>query len=148
VAHDFQNGTEPSVASLVGGIVHDAKVLLKQEVALAKCELASEFRMAKQAAITLGVGIGIVAFGVLLLVFMLVYLLHWALPERLPLWSCFGIVGALLTMLGAALFSLGKTRAGRLRLLPKQTMATMKDNVAWINNQTSGRNGLTKSGST
>ena len=148
MARDFPNGSPPSMASLVGGIVHDAQVLLKQEMALAKCELANEFRMAKQAAITLGIGIGIAAFGALLLLIMLVYLLHWALSERLPLWSCFGIVGAILTILGAALFSLSERRAGRLRLLPEQSRATMKDNVAWINNRMSGHNGPANSGST
>jgi hypothetical protein len=147
MARDFPNGSQPTLASLVGGIVNDTQVLLKQELALARCELINELRMAKQAAVTLAVGIGIAAFGALLLVFMLVYLLHWALSERLPLWSCFGIVGATLTILGTALFSLGKRRAREVRLLPPQTIATMKDNVAWITKQTSGHNGPTRSSS-
>jgi hypothetical protein len=148
MARDFPNGSPPTMASLVGGIVNDAQVLLKQELQLAKCELAHEFHLAKQAAITLGVGLGIATFGALLLVFMLVYLLHWALSERLPLWSCFGIVGAVLTLLGTALFSFGKRNAGRVRLLPQQTIATMKDNVAWITKQTSGPNDPTTSATT
>jgi len=140
MARDFPNGSQPTIASLVGGIVNDAQVLLKEELKLAKCELSNEFHLAKQAAITLGVGIGIATFGALLLVFMLVYLVHWALSERLPLWSCFGIVGAVLTILGTGLFSLGKRNAGEVRLLPQQTIATMEDNVAWITNRTSGHN--------
>jgi len=148
VARDVPNGSPPIMASLVGDIVHDAQVLLRQEVALAKCELANEFRMAKQAAITLGIGIGIAAFGALLLLFMLVCLLHWALSERLSLWSCFGIVGAVLTILGGALFSLGRSRAGRVRLLPEQTRATMKDNVAWLENRIPGHDGPVNSGNT
>jgi len=138
MARDLPNGSPPSMASLVGSIVRDAQVLLKHELALAKCELAHQFRLAKQAAITLGVGLGIATFGALLLVFMLVYLLHWAVSERLPLWSCFGIVGAGLSFLGAALFSFGKRNAGKVQLLPQQTIATMKDNIAWITNRNSG----------
>ncbi len=145
MAHDFPNGSPPSMASLVGGIISDARVLLKQELTLARCEFANEFRLAKQAAITLIVGLGIATFGALLLVFMLAYLLHWVFSERLPLWSCFGIVGAVLSILGTALFSLGKRNAGQVRLLPRQTMAAMKDNVAWITHQTSGHNGPTHS---
>src|SRR5260370_23380464 len=105
MVRDFPNGSQPTMASLVGGIVNDAQVLLKQELKLAKCELTHEFHLVKQVVITLGVGIGIATFGALLLVFMLVYLLHWAASERLPLWSCFGMVGAVLTLLGTALFS-------------------------------------------
>jgi uncharacterized membrane protein YqjE len=145
MARDFPNGSQPTMAALVGGIVNDVQVLLKEELQLAKCELANQFRVAKQAIFALAVGVAIAVFGALLLVFMLVYLLHWALSERLPVWSCFGIVGAVLTILGTALFSLGKRRARQVRLLPPQTIATMKDNVAWITKQTSEHNGPTRS---
>ena len=72
--------SEPSLSSLVGGIINDFQSLMKQEVALARRELADELRKAKQAAISLGIGVGILAIGGLLLIFMLVHLLSWAVP--------------------------------------------------------------------
>jgi len=136
MAHDQSNSPDQSLGGLIGGIVHDAQALLKREVALAKRELIDELQKAKQAALALGVGVCIVVFGCLLLVFMLVYLLFWVTDERLPLWCCYGSVGVALTALGGGLVFLGKRRAKAVDLLPKQTMATMERNVAWIKNQT------------
>ena len=136
MAYDLPDAPEPSMASLLGGIVNDAQALIKQELALAKREVTDDLNKAKQAAISLGIGIGIAALGGLLLVFMLVYLLHWASSERLPLWGCYGIVGATQVILGSGVFFFGKKRAGALHLMPEQTIAAMKDNVAWIKNQT------------
>jgi hypothetical protein len=135
MANDSPGATEPSMASLVGGIVNDAQTLIKQEMALAKREVTDELHKARDAAIALGIGIGLTAVGGLLLSFMLVYLLQWASSDRLPLWACYGIVGAALMVVGGGLLFLGKRRAGAVHLMPEQTVATMKDNVEWIKNQ-------------
>jgi len=123
------------MASLVGGIVNDAQTLIKEEMALAKREVSDELHKARDAAIALGIGVGLTAVGGLLLSLMLVYLLQWASSERLNLWACYGIVGAALMVVGGGLLFLGKRRAGAVHLMPEQTMATMKDNVEWIKNQ-------------
>jgi hypothetical protein len=136
MAHDLAEASEPSMASLVGGIINDAQALIKQELALAKREVTDELNKAKDAVISLAVGIGTAALGGLLMCFMLVYLLHWASSERLPLWGSYGIVGAALIILGGSLFFVGKRRAGNVHLISKQTLAMMKDNVAWIKNKT------------
>jgi hypothetical protein len=136
MAYDLPDASEPSMASLVGGIVHDVQALMKQELALAKREVTEELNKAKEVVILLGISIGSATLGGLLLIFMLVYLLHTASSERLPLWGCYGIVGAALILLAGGLFFFGKKRAGAVHLLPEQTFATMKDNVAWIKNQT------------
>jgi len=135
MANDLRGATEPSMASLVGGIVNDAQTLIKQEMALAKREVTDELHKARDAAIALGIGIGLTAVGSLLLSLMLVYLLLWASSERLTLWACYGIVGAALIVVGGGLLFLAKRRAGAVHLMPEQTMATMKDNVEWIKNQ-------------
>jgi len=85
----------------------------------------------------LSIGAGVLALGALLLCFMLVYLLNWALADQLPLWGCFGIVGAILAIAGGALLALGSKRAGSIHLVPEQTLDTMKDNLKWIKNQAS-----------
>src|SRR5207249_10436874 len=93
-----------------GGIINDFQSLMKQEVALARRELADELRKAKQAAISLGIGVGILAIGGLLLIFMLVHLLSWAVPA-IPLWACYGIIGGLLILAGGALLLRAKAKA-------------------------------------
>jgi hypothetical protein len=136
MADVLPDARESSMAALAGGIFADAQTLFKQELALARRELADALHNAKESAISLALGIGIAALGGLMLVFMLVYLLNWASSDRLPLWSCFAIVGAALVILGGSLVLRGTKKAGAIRLMPEQTIASMKDNVAWIKNQT------------
>jgi hypothetical protein len=135
-APEMAAAAEPSITSMVGGILNDAQTLFKQELALVKREVTDEVTKAKEGAITLSIGISVAALGGLLLALMLVYLLQWASAERLPLWSCYGIVGAPLGILGAALFFWGKKKVDEIHLMPQLTLATMKDNVKWIKSQT------------
>jgi uncharacterized membrane protein len=128
--------TELSLSSLVGGIINDVQVLMKQETALARKEIAEELQKAKQAAISLGVGIGIVSIGGLLLMLMLVFLLNWAVPT-IPLWASFGIIGGLLVLAGVALLALAKKEAESIHVVPERTAETMKENLQWIKNPTS-----------
>jgi hypothetical protein len=135
MAIDFQTDPEPGVAALAGGIINDAQTLLKQELALAKREVLDELHKSKEAAIFLGSGVAIAAQAGLLLAFMLVHLLHSLYGEYLPLWGCYGIVSACLGLIGLGLLLAGKHRASTVHLMPQQTIASMKDNVAWIRNQ-------------
>jgi hypothetical protein len=128
--------SEPSLSSLVGGIINDFQSLMKQEVALARREIADELRKAKQAAISLGIGVGVLAIGGLLLIFMLVHLLSWAVPA-IPLWACYGIIGGLLILAGGALLLRAKAKAEDIHVVPERTAETMKENLKWIKNPTS-----------
>jgi len=128
--------SEPSLSSLVGGIINDFQSLMKQEAALARREIADELRKAKQAAISLGIGVGILAIGGLLLIFMLVHLLSWAVPA-IPLWACYGIIGGLLILAGGALLLRAKAKAEYIHVVPERTAETMKENLKWIKNPTS-----------
>jgi Putative Actinobacterial Holin-X, holin superfamily III len=125
--------SEPSVTELLTGLVNDAKVLLQQELALAKQEIRAELRSMVRAGLFLGIGAGIAAIGGLLLILMLVHLLH-ALTA-LPLWACYGIVGGLFGIGGVALLVIGKQKLAHLDLVPQDTVETMKENVAWIKKQ-------------
>jgi hypothetical protein len=125
--------SEPSVTELITGLVNDAKVLLQQELALAKQEIRAELRSMMVAGISLGIGAGIAAIGGLLLILMLVHLLH-ALTA-FPLWACYGIVGGLFAIGGVVLLVIGKQKLAHLDLVPQDTMETMKENVQWIKKQ-------------
>jgi hypothetical protein len=134
MATDIRHETEPSLTSLVSGIIGDAQQLMRQELALARREVAEEFQKAKQAAIALSAGIAVLALGGLFLAFTIVHLLAWGTP--IPLWGCYAIVGGVLVILGVALFFIGKNTADRIHRVPRQTVETMKENVQWLKNQT------------
>ena len=125
--------SKPTLTELLTGLMNDVMTLLRQEVALAKHELRAELWNIILAVVSLGVGGGIAAIGGLLLILMLVHLLQ-ALTE-LPLWACYGIVGGLFAVVGGVLLVLGKRKLARMRLVPQDTMETMKENVQWIKEQ-------------
>jgi hypothetical protein len=125
---------EPSVAVLLGGIMNDAKELLGQEVSMLKLEARDELGRAKSAAITLGIGIGIVAAGGMLLSVMLVQVL--AIFTKLPLWGCYGIIGGGLVVLGGVWLAVGKTNAEELAVATRPTVKTRKENGQWLTEQT------------
>jgi Putative Actinobacterial Holin-X, holin superfamily III/Uncharacterised MFS-type transporter YbfB len=122
--------SEPTLTQLVSGLVSDAKLLLRQELALAKHEIQEEVRKTKIAVACLGAGIGIAAVGGLLFIVMLVHLLS-ALTEW-PLWICYGIVAGICVIAGAALLYGGKKQISDIDMVPSQTVETMKENVRWI----------------
>ena len=115
---------------LMGGLVSDTKLLLRQELALVKHEIQEEVRKTKTALACLGAGIGIVAIGGLLFIVMLVHLLS-ALTEW-PLWICYGIVAGICILSGAALLYGSKKQMSDIEVVPSQTIETMKENVRWI----------------
>lgn len=129
-----QNSSEPSLVSLVSGLISDAKALLQQELLLAKHEVREELNKTKQAVISLGIGIAVATLGVILLTFMLVYLLEALTP--LPLWGCYGIIGGLFALVGGILLYLGKTKASEIDVVPQGTMETLKENAAWFKEMT------------
>lgn len=125
----FDN-SEPTLAQLMHGLVSDAKLLMRQELALAKHEIQGEVGKTKTALVSLGVGIGITAVGGLLLIVMLVHLLN-ALTEW-PLWLCYGIIGGVCAIAGVVLLYRGKQHISQIDMVPQQTVETMKENVRWI----------------
>src|SRR5476649_954808 len=90
---------QPSVASLVGGILEDGQKLVRQEVALARREIAETCDKAKTGVALLSAALPVCAVGGVLLGFMLVKLLHkFLLPNHE--WACFGIVAVPVGLLG------------------------------------------------
>ncbi len=124
------HNSEPTLAQLVSGLMSDATLLMQQELALAKYELYEEARKTKKAAASLGSGILVAAIGGLLLIIMLVHLLR-ELTEW-PLWTCYGIIGGICAIGGAALLYSGKQQMSQIDIVPQQTVETMKENVKWF----------------
>jgi hypothetical protein len=134
MATDLHSTTEPSMTSLVAGILNDAQSLVRQEAALARREFMDEFAKAKQAAVSLGIGAGIAVLGGWLLILMIVYLLNE--EAQLRLWLSYGIVGGILLVAGIGLLFFAKAKARDVNLVPKQTVQTLKEDMQWIKDRT------------
>jgi len=143
MTNGVQSPPEPSVTGLLKGIIADFGDLIRQEIRFARSEVKSDLKKTKEASAILCSGIAVAVLGTFLLAWMLVYLLHWFTiptdaaitdPGKIPLWGCFGIVGAGLLAIGAAVMQAGKKKFDSFNPLPDETAKTVKENVEWITN--------------
>ena len=118
----------PSVVSMVNGILDESLKLVKQHLELFGIEIRSDYRKTKDAALYLASGIGLCLPGIILLCLMLVHLLHALAspdatdPSAVPLWACYGIVGALLSLPGLVLVYAGVKKFQSFNPLPDETV--------------------------
>jgi len=139
MAQDSSPRSETSVATLIGGIVNDAKDLLINEFTIAKLEIQQEMRKTKSAALAFAVGAGVVGIGGLFLLLMCVHGLVVLLD--IPLWGSYGLVGGFLSLVGAILLARGKQTAEQIDVIPPKTASTLRDNAQWIKEQTTSSRG-------
>lgn len=124
------NGS-PSVTELVSGIVGDVQDLGMQHLALFRHEVKEDVRKASDAAASLAIGLAVAQVGGLLVCLMLVYLLAAMVPD-LSLWSCFGIVGTVITLIGAAAVWNGIHKLKSVESLSTQAAQIIKDDAQWL----------------
>jgi len=119
---------QPSVASLVGGILADAQTLVRQEVALARREVAESCDKAQTGIVLIISAITVCGVGGVMLGFMLATLLHqFLLPNHE--WACFGIVGLMFALVGGTLFYCGREKIKEVHLSLPQTVETLREDV-------------------
>ncbi|MGQ0810666.1 MAG: phage holin family protein [Nitrospiraceae bacterium] len=118
---------KPSFTSLVEGLLFDCRTLISQEFNLALRELLQHLKTIGSAALSVSIGLGLSVIGCMLLVVMLVHLLeavtHW------PLWLCYGLIGGLSIAAGLGLFFKAKQSASEIRVVPQQTVQTLKEST-------------------
>jgi hypothetical protein len=120
--------SSPSVASLVGGILEDGQKLVRQEVALARREIAEACDKAKSGVALLSGALVVGGVTGVLLGFMLVKLLHqFLLPTQE--WACFGIVGAMYALLCVTLVYCGGNKIKEVNLSFPQTNGTLRQDA-------------------
>jgi integral membrane sensor domain MASE1 len=134
------NGADQGIGPLVRGIVNDVQELVSSQYNLLKTEVTSDLRKTREAMMVFGAGVTVCFLGGLLLCLMLVFLLHWLTmpvnsdPASLPLWACFGIVGALILAPGAWLVWTGRQKFASFNPLPDQTATGIKETLEWKTN--------------
>jgi hypothetical protein len=120
---------KPSLASLLAGIICDAKELFAYELRNVKLEVENILDQAVRAGTAVGIGVGIIGLGVLLLLLMLVYALN--AHSEMPLWGCYGIVGSLVIAVGALWLIWGVKSARRLAM-PHRAENAITEDAQWI----------------
>jgi len=124
---DDRKTNEPSLTSLITGIVGDVQDLLEKQFTLLKTEAKQELKAARNSAIGLGTGSIIAGVGVLFLLLMAAHALYEY--HVLPLWGAYGVIGGILALIGGGLLAYGAREAADVELPPPQTTQALKENL-------------------
>lgn len=114
--------TDPGLIELVRSAAADTTELVKQQIELTKAEVKDNMRTAGSSFGLLAVG-GVVLF--LGVIFLLVTIAYVLVQLGLPVWAGFGIVTAVLFLLGAILLLVGRSRAKSVHG-PERSMAALE----------------------
>jgi len=143
MAADLKSPPEQqSLTGIISGILNDFQRLMTQQMDMVRAEIRSDWDKTKQAIWPIAVGSVLSAIGGLMLSLMLVFLVWWATapagadPARVPLWGCFGLVGAGFLILGGGLLGAGIHQFHTFNPLPEKSAEALKENVEWLTHRT------------
>ena len=129
MADRILTNSEPSVTSLLSGIVTDAQELIKQQLLLFKHELKDDVTRTKEALPMLGAGVALTSTALVLLGLTLANLLSWLAPN-LPLWGCYAIVTVVFGVVGCVLLYLASKTIESLGM-SRQAIKATEENLEW-----------------
>jgi Putative Actinobacterial Holin-X, holin superfamily III len=133
-------GTEnqPSVASMVSEVAEDVTRLLRQEVELARAEIRAEASKAVRGARAVAMGWAALHLFALLVSVGGVLALSEALASRVPEladWSTAivaGVAAVAWLLIGVTLLGSGRRRLRSLSPIPRQTIESLREDIAWL----------------
>ncbi len=113
---------DASVGQLLGEVSRDLSTLMRQELALAKAELKVEAAKAGKGAGMLG-GAGFAGYMVVIFLSLALWATLWSvMPAG---WAAL-IVAVLWAVIGAVLFTLGRTQMKKVNPKPERTVETLQ----------------------
>jgi uncharacterized membrane protein YqjE len=125
-----ETARETSLGELIRGLLTDVRTLVREEIALARVEIGEQASRARSAALSFGISAASLALG---LTFLLVAaslavadLLNW------PVWAGFLMVAAALTLIGLVALATARRHLRAVRIVPEETVSTLKENSEWI----------------
>ncbi|MCK9895162.1 phage holin family protein [Frankia sp. AgB32] len=125
-------GREPSLGELVALATRDVSLLVRQEINLAKAELARQAVSATLGIGFLGVAAGLGLGALIAITVFLGELFTWAGVERF--WA-YGLTALLYLVLAGVLVLFAVLRFRRLSP-PERTIQTVRDDIAWLRSPT------------
>ena len=114
--------SERSISALLSDLAREIRLLVRQEVALFKAELAEKLSR-------LGRGVAAIAVGGLIAFSGWLVLLAAAV---LALWLAALIIGLVVLAIGGALLFFGSRRLDVETLVPRRTLASLREDEAWL----------------
>jgi len=131
--HERDALRDRSTGDLVKDLSHQASTLVRQEIDLAKAEMAEKGRRA-------GVGVGLLAGAAvagLLALGALTAFLTLALDEGMPPWAAALVVTVAWVIVAAGLAYAGREKVNEVGTpVPEKTIESVKEDVEWLKGQT------------
>jgi hypothetical protein len=123
---------DASLGELFSNLTREMTALVRQEMALATTEVGRNARQAGRSIGILAMG-GLVAYGgflaiVAALIILLAHVIEW--------WLAAFLVGLVVAGIGYVLVRRALTALQQLDFAPRQTVATLKEDLAWAKDQT------------
>jgi hypothetical protein len=125
------NSDDRSLQELWSDMTSETSTLFRKEIELAKLETKESVARAGKAGVMFGAG-GVVA---LLALQLLSFAAAWGLAAVLPTGFAFLIVGVVYVAVAGVLFAQGRKRAAEVKVVPEQTVETLKEDVQWARAQ-------------
>jgi len=128
---------EPSLGARVASVMDDTRILVEQHAQLIYAEVQADLMRFVSSIVMLVAGIVVVVPGLLLLAFMCVHLIHWAIqdkPSEAPLWLGFAVVGGLLMILGSVFLGAGVVGLRSFNPVPDRSLAILWKNLGSVAN--------------
>ena len=123
--------TERSFTVVLQDIMRNVQEIIRAEVRLAKAEIREEASKAFSSMVWVMVGAVCAAFALTFLLWTVVY----AVGLVWPMWAATLVVAAVLGIAGAVMLSSGIQRMKHVSPTPERTVETIKENVAWVKQQ-------------
>jgi uncharacterized membrane protein YqjE len=129
VAPDPTKPKQPdkSLGELLGELSEEFSDLVHSQVELFKTEMQDQRQKAVQAASGYGAAVVCAYMALVLLSFAAA----WGLAEVMPEGVAFLIVGAVFAIAAGALYLMGRSRAREVKLVPEDTIQSVKEDVQW-----------------
>lgn len=128
---DGDDAGERSFTALLAELAAEAGLLLRQEFALLRAELAEKRSLFGRGAVLLAAG-AFFGFGGFL---ALLAAAAAGLALAMPIWAAALLVGFLALLLGVGLAGLGRRRLAAGEFVPRRTLDSLREDEAWVREQ-------------
>jgi uncharacterized membrane protein YqjE len=126
---DTSPDREPSLGTLFKQLADDSRILIRQEVSLAKAEIGESALTLAKNGLLIGLGTGMLAVGLLVLTAFLVLGLARLLDGNY--WLSSLIVGGTLGLIGGITVLAGKRGLQQDEVRPEQTVESVRETRDW-----------------
>lgn len=119
---------ERAISDVLRDILGNLQEIVRSEVRLAKVEIRDEARRAAGSAAWIAAG----TIGALSAWAFVLWTITFALSTRMSMWAATLVVAVVLALAASVLMAVGIRRMKRIHPVPERTIASIKENVAWM----------------